>query len=50
MDLKKFNLAPLYAIDQEWAVLTAGKKEKFNAMTISWGGFYIWIICLYMVL
>ena len=38
MDLKKFNLAPLYAIDQEWAVLTAGKKEKFNAMTISWGG------------
>lgn len=38
MDLKNFNLAPLYAIDQEWAVLTAGKKEKFNAMTISWGG------------
>ena len=38
MDLKNFNLAPLYAIDQEWAVLTAGEKEKFNAMTISWGG------------
>lgn len=38
MDLKNFNLAPLYAIDQEWAILTAGKKEKFNAMTISWGG------------
>lgn len=38
MDLKNFNLAPLYAIDQEWAVLTAGQKEKFNAMTISWGG------------
>ena len=38
MDLKNFNLAPLYSIDQEWAVLTAGEKEKFNAMTISWGG------------
>lgn len=38
MDLKNFNLAPLYAIDQEWAVLTAGGKEKFNSMTISWGG------------
>ena len=38
MDLKKFNLAPLYKIDKEWAVLTCGKKEKFNMMTISWGG------------
>ena len=38
MDLKRFCLAPLYVIDQEWAVLTAGEKEKFNAMTISWGG------------
>lgn len=38
MDLKNFNLAPLYAIDQEWALLTAGDNEKFNSMTISWGG------------
>lgn len=38
MDLKNFNLAPLYAIDQEWALLTVGKKENFNTMTISWGG------------
>lgn len=38
MDLKNFQLAPLYAIDQEWALLTAGVKEKFNTMTISWGG------------
>lgn len=38
MDLKNFNLAPLYAIDQEWALLTAGVEEKFNTMTISWGG------------
>lgn len=38
MDLKNFHLAPLYAIDQEWALLTVGTKEKFNTMTISWGG------------
>lgn len=38
MDLKKFNIAPFYTIDQEWALLTVGDKEKFNAMTISWGG------------
>lgn len=38
MDLKNFNLAPLYAIDQEWALLTAGEKSDFNTMTVSWGG------------
>lgn len=38
MDLKNFNLAPLYALDQEWALLTVGTKDKFNTMTISWGG------------
>ena len=24
--------------DKKWGLLTAGKKEKFNTMTISWGG------------
>ncbi len=38
MDLKNFKLAPLYAIDKEWALLTCGKNENFNTMTISWGG------------
>jgi flavin reductase (DIM6/NTAB) family NADH-FMN oxidoreductase RutF len=38
MDLKKFNFTPLYTIDKEWAVLIAGTKGKFNAMTISRGG------------
>ena len=38
MDLKNFNFAPLYTIDQEWAVLTAGEKNNYNSMTISWGG------------
>ena len=27
----------------EWALLTAGNQEKFNTMTISWGGFgHLW--------
>lgn len=24
--------------DKKWALLTAGRKDKFNSMTISWGG------------
>jgi len=24
--------------DKEWALLTAGKKDDFNTMTVSWGG------------
>jgi len=38
MNLKEFNFAPLHVIDKEWGLLTAGNKEKFNTMTISWGG------------
>lgn len=38
MNLKDFALAPFYKIDQEWALLTAGKEDRFNTMTISWGG------------
>lgn len=38
MNLKSLNLAPFYTLDKEWAVLTVGDKEKFNAMTVSWGG------------
>jgi len=26
------------AFDRDWALLTAGTPEKFNTMTISWGG------------
>lgn len=38
MNLENFNLAPLYILDKEWALLTVGSEEKFNTMTISWGG------------
>ena len=24
--------------DKKWALLTAGDKDKFNTMTVSWGG------------
>ena len=24
--------------DKKWALLTAGNKDSFNTMTISWGG------------
>ena len=39
MDLKNFKIAPLYALDKEWALLTCKDNDKFNMMTISWGGF-----------
>ena len=39
MDLKNFNLAPFYTLDKKWAILTCGEKDKYNSMTISWGGF-----------
>ena len=35
MDL---NVNTFKIFDREWALLTAGTKEKFNTMTISWGG------------
>lgn len=35
MDL---NVNAFQVFDREWALLTAGTKEKFNTMTISWGG------------
>jgi len=38
MNLENFNLAPFHLLDKEWALLTAGDRENFNSMTISWGG------------
>ena len=37
----KFN--PFTTIGQEWMLITAGTKEKFNTMTASWGFLgYLW--------
>lgn len=36
MDLLEIN--PFTKIGKEWALLTAGTKNKCNTMTVSWGG------------
>ena len=28
---------PFTKFDKDWALVTAGTKEKFNSMTIAWG-------------
>ena len=33
-----FNTDIFTIFDKKWALLTAGNEEKFNTMTISWGG------------
>lgn len=35
-DIVEFN--PFTKIGKEWALITAGSKEKANPMTVSWGG------------
>ncbi|MBR1390191.1 MAG: flavin reductase family protein [Lachnospiraceae bacterium] len=34
----EFNTDIFTQFDKKWALLTAGNKERFNTMTISWGG------------
>lgn len=36
MDVLEFN--PFTKIGKDWALVTAGTKEKANPMTVSWGG------------
>ena len=36
IDLIEMN--PFTKIGKEWALVTAGDKEKANTMTVSWGG------------
>lgn len=33
-----FNTEIFSQFDKKWALLTAGKPDKFNTMTVSWGG------------
>ncbi len=35
--MEDFLTNPFKKFDKDWALLTAGTKENFNAMTISWG-------------
>ena len=39
MKLDELKFAPFYDLDKNYALLTAGRKDDFNTMTISWGGF-----------
>ena len=34
----EFTTDILSVFDKQWALLTAGKEDSFNTMTISWGG------------
>lgn len=38
VDIKQLNLNPFTTIGDEWMLVTAGDKEKYNMMTASWGG------------
>lgn len=35
--MENYKINPFEKFNKEWALLTVGKKEKFNSMTISWG-------------
>lgn len=41
IDPKNFKNNIFKLWDDEWVLITAGNKEKFNCMTASWGGFGI---------
>lgn len=41
IDPKSLNENVFKILDDEWALVTAGKKESFNTMTVSWGSFGI---------
>ena len=38
MNIQDFQTHPFTKYDKDWALLTAGTKDDFNSMTISWGG------------
>ena len=37
-NLDDIDINPFTKIGKEWALITAGNKEKYNTMTVSWGG------------
>jgi len=38
VDIREINQSAVKLINDEWALVTAGNEEKWNTMTISWGG------------
>jgi flavin reductase (DIM6/NTAB) family NADH-FMN oxidoreductase RutF len=35
---KDYKINPFTKFDKDWGLVTAGSQNKFNSMTISWGG------------
>lgn len=43
IDSKLLQINPFNLISSNWMLISTGNKDKFNAMTASWGGFgFIW--------
>ena len=41
--IKEFKESFIKILADDWALFTAGKKDDFNTMTVSWGGIgYLW--------
>lgn len=38
MDIKELKMNPFTEIGEDWALVSAGGREKANTMTVSWGG------------
>jgi len=38
INIRELNVSPVKMISDDWALLTAGTKENWNTMTVSWGG------------
>ena len=36
--IELLEMNPFIKIGKEWALVTAGNKNKYNTMTVSWGG------------
>lgn len=36
--VRELKTSPVQMIAEDWALLTAGNAEKYNTMTVSWGG------------
>ena len=37
MEFRKKEYKPFDIFDNEWAAITVGNREKFNACLVSWG-------------
>ena len=38
IDIREVKENAIQLIRDEWALVTAGSREKWNTMTVSWGG------------